>query len=680
MEPKSIRTIKVLGHGRAAEARLVEAQLADGQLVHCVEKIFSPGLLTRSIYRLCFQSPFAYQSNQDAILAAFYRRRVVGSLCQALVPEVGVAKPLYTRWDGEAQAFVLACQWIDGRGIVPQPTDRRMVRRWIGKILGDRQCPDDAPPPEEIRELLAVMHQLERMLIDSGLIGTGWQVSPQAIVSTANLLRTRQGYTCVDLESGVPALCVPMYLWAGFRLRSLPLFDDLNAEHLQHWLRIHLHELRLGLTDDQLIQVQNDVELLIHHTQRWKDSEPAILRRRPQLGANRFVELYRQRVVSDWQRRQIVDDPTANSLSASMWPLWLTLVYWLGVIPGKAARAFQRIVANQGYRQKWIQFFHDGAYREQEIQNFLVARSNQLRTEARLPEYRLKGLTRAGLIVHWCLSRILPAKVHRTLTDREYRRDRWIRMGLLCFNPRFQRDYARWAVQRRVEAWQVEQRLAPGEASRLLRPLDDPAIDEYLRGFGMHLGLKLLHPVLLPLEIAVATALVASGELIYLFLLLMALPLLRTAVTAWRIVKTGRPIRDFRDALIIGALPTVGSLAFPIQMYSSFPELSAFLLRDFAARFGRIVPIFGGKDTRTEIACIKSVNAIVEAVEIWLGLTNSQSAGVVERRDSADIATHVVTIESNPWDREAIRQMKLVQQESLAQQSGGQSSNVAKAA
>jgi hypothetical protein len=49
MSPTSVRPIRVLGHGRAAEARLVEATDETGDSVICVEKIFHPGLLTLTI-------------------------------------------------------------------------------------------------------------------------------------------------------------------------------------------------------------------------------------------------------------------------------------------------------------------------------------------------------------------------------------------------------------------------------------------------------------------------------------------------------------------------------------------------------------------------------------------------------------------------------------------------------
>ena len=48
----------------------------------------------------------------------------------------------------------------------------------------------------------------------------------------------------------------------------------------------------------------------------------------------------------------------------------------------------------------------------------------------------------------------------------------------------------------------------------------------------------------------------------------------------------------YTEALLVGLLPAVGSLAYPVQMHAKHPEL---LLRDAASRAGRWMPIYGEK-------------------------------------------------------------------------------------
>ena len=111
LQPVQVVPVRVLGQGRAAQARLVDVTTLDGRQLRCVEKVFCPGLLTRTIYRVCFQAPFAYQDNVDAILASFYRRRLAWAMVRALVPDADVARPLYVRWDDSSAALVLASEF-----------------------------------------------------------------------------------------------------------------------------------------------------------------------------------------------------------------------------------------------------------------------------------------------------------------------------------------------------------------------------------------------------------------------------------------------------------------------------------------------------------------------------------------------------------------------------------------
>src|SRR5262249_9188190 len=153
---------------RAAQARLVQATLTDGRQLLCVEKVFRPALLTRLIYRIAFQAPFAYQTCQQAILTTFYRRRVASAIVDATGIEARVAEPLYVRWDNDSASFVLASEFIRGRGIVPQPSDPYSLRRWFARWVGkaDRY---PAKPREEITELLDVMDELEALFRECGL-------------------------------------------------------------------------------------------------------------------------------------------------------------------------------------------------------------------------------------------------------------------------------------------------------------------------------------------------------------------------------------------------------------------------------------------------------------------------------------------------------------------------------
>lgn len=665
--PQSIETLRVLGHGRAAEARLVRVGLAadrhrlrqgdDSNSLLCVEKVFCPGLLTRLIYRLSFQAPFAYQDNADAILASFYRRRVAAAIVQAMLPEARVAQPLYVRWDRQSRALVLASEFIRGRGIIPAAADPSMLRRLAARLFGRGEQGTPAPAAE-IDSLLDLMTRLETLLVQCGLTGSGWQVCTRAMVSTANLLRTDTGYVVVDLESGIPSVLVPRYVWAGLRSATLPLFDDLDAEKLRHWVRENRPQLAFALDADQLERLNDDVERLIRHSEDWKRSEPAIGRQPWRLFTADFRQRLKARVLASWQRREIVDANQHAALQRST-RFFTSLTFLLGLIPGPVGQRLQRLWANADYRQQAGRYLRDAAYRRERRCRFVATKSQQWCERGRTAPNSPHSDLNTAFVANWLLSKLTPPVLHRLLADRRYRTDRMQRMFLFCVSGSFQSQFGRLMIQSRIERWREHQRLTHAEAEALHRQLDSSAIEEYVRCFGLHLGLKLLMPVVTSLKVGGAAASVASGNPAYFLLMLMLLPMLRTATTLWRMLASGRPAADYRDALVVGILPVVGSLAYPVQMYSKFPALSLFLMRDFAGRVGCWLPIYGGKDSRTEMAAIQSVNLIAEGLELWLALS-SWVGRAADPSTAAETtwATQPASIKIGRWDRLAREQLE----------------------
>lgn len=680
--PRAIENLRVLGHGRAAEARLVRVALDPPALRRtaasdptqrrgaeaaeptalCVEKVFHPGLLTRLIYRIAFQAPFAYQDNVDAIQACFYRRRVAAAIVQAAIPEARVARPLYVRWDEATRALVLASEYIRGRGVIPAPVDRWKLRRRLATLLG-RGERIEPPPAAEIDELVDLMGRLEDLLVQCGLTGSGWQVCKRAMVSTANLLRTDRGYVVVDLESGIPSVLVPRYVLAGLRQGSLPLFDDLDAGQLRRWVVDNRPLLAAGLGEHALGQLEDDVQRLILHTDNWKRSEPAIGRRPWRLLSRDFTARYRQRVLASWSRRRIVD-PQHEALLRASSRFFTTMTFVLGLIPGALGRFCQRMWANRGYRDQVRRFCGDAAYRAEASGRYVAAKSHTWRAGGRIGQAMGHRTLDRRFATDWLLSKLSPTLLHRVLVDREYRRDRRVRMFLVCVSGTFQSQFGRMLIQSRIGQWQRASRLTADQADELQRQLDSAAVDEYVRGFGMHVGLKLLMPVMTSLKVGGAAASVASGNPLYFLAMLMLLPMLRTGVTLWRMIASGQPAANYRDALLVGVMPVVGSLAYPVQMYAKFPALSLFLLRDFASRVGCSLPIYGGKDSRTEMLAIAPVDVVAEGLQLWLTVTGSAGRAQGAPAVAAEtLASRPASIKIRRWDRLAREQLERMAEE-----------------
>ena len=615
--------IQILGSGRAARAQLVEATFADGRSITCVEKVFDPGLLTRTIYRLSFQSPFGYQKNRHAIMASFYRRRVAGAILAASDVAVAgdtcnppnVAQPLYVRFDQETKSWVLAAQWIQGRGIKPAPPDPTRVGRWWR--WGNRRSQITAPEKRfEIDEIVDVMRKSEQLFQECGLVGSGWQVSPRAMVSTANLLRVGDNYTIIDLESGIPAVLVPSYLLSGLRQGQLPPFDDLNATQLLNWLdeQATLIKFRIGIEATE--QLFSDTAKLIEHSDAWKKSEVAFFRRPwTWLTADRWRR-YRAECLRRWQQDGTTDTETATKLTKSRTAKTLvqtSLIWTLSALPSSLGRYLGRLVGRSDTREHTLRWLRDRDFRQRSRKDFLEKCRARWIHDGRISPQRKPGLIAA--VGHRVLERLTSAKIHRLVTDGSKRREIAKVCLLLCFSRRYQS----WLGHRRIEAaitrWQDAQRISADHAKNLRSDLSGEEVRVYTCGFGMHLALKAVAPVVLPAKVGGFAAFIATGNLLFLLPFVIT-PVIRHALTwasVWRNRKHQIP---HAEALMISLIPTFGSSAFLLQMFASRPRLATFLLRDVASSVGRRIPIYGGADSRTEIALIRAADYCIEAMKL----------------------------------------------------------------
>ncbi|KLU01749.1 putative transmembrane protein [Rhodopirellula islandica] len=597
--PIRVQRVGVLGNGRAASAELVDAQWADGTTTRCVEKVFAPGMLTRVIYRIAFAAPFAYRSNRHAIHASFYRRRVVAGLLEREGSGVRVAKPLYVRFDRPRQAWVLAAEWIEGRGPI--------VKR------------DDS---DEMSPLVGTMRQLEDRLVGWGMHGSGWQVSPRALVSTANLLisdrpglrlfdgsngqdesegdlpgRQRADLTIIDLESGIPAVLVLRYLVLAWKQGSVFPFDDLDSKLLLRCVQGVEGEWR------------QDVDRLVVHTTAWKDTEIAPFRKPWRWASADRRALYREEMIGRWSLERTIDDTTEHRLVNDKW-CWLG--FWIiGLLP-IFGRLFQKVVGSERVRRQAGRLVLDSRFRRSAMRCHRHRETRCWQEQGRVSRHRRQSLLRFHLnsVLAICLS----PKWHRLVADARLRALRRQRAWAILTSRHHQARTARRLFHRSVRRWESRRWLDVSTGRRLRNDFDEPGVGVYARGMAKHLAIKTLSPVVSMLKLTGMAASLSGGSWWYAAAPFLILPGLRTLVTLQSAWASRHDATPHMQALVIGVIPTLGSLAFVIQMFNSHPAVSEFLLREAAGRVGRHLPIYGGPDSRTEHAFVNGVDWAIKVV------------------------------------------------------------------
>ena len=638
VSPTNVEVLRTLGHGRAAQAQLVDATMPDGRVVRCVEKVFAPGLLTRVIYRLSFQSPFAYQSNRDAILACFYRRKVAAAVIDGSDVVASIADPLYVRFDEPTRAWVLAAQWIDGRGVKPAPADGSRIRNWFSSLSFRKNTAvgleESTTEPSEIECLVDTMEQLESALGESGLVGSGWQVAPRALVSTANLLRVDDKYTIIDLESGIPAVLVPKYVLSGWIRWALPPFDDLDETKLAHWISQNERLLTFRIGPERVANLQADALKLIAHSSAWKNSEVALFRRPWRWITPSGVRAYQLECYRRWEQDGIADPETARSLPDR--PILSRLIWSVGMFPSPIGRVGSRLLARKDARERLKQCLCDRAVLAQEFSQMAERRKQRWVDSGRIAP--VQRMSKSSYALNFLLSRITPSKLHRFLVDGKYRMDAVTTMLLLILSSRYQAWFGHRRIAKSIDRWEATERISAEEALDLRQDLSGREVRAYTRGFGMHLALKIFAPIVLPAKVGGVAAFIASGNPWFLAPILIT-PAMRTAVTLASWWTTRKEHVPHGEALVSGLLPVIGSVAFPLQMFATRPKLSTFLIRDAASMVGRRLPIYGGADSRTEIAMIRWTDYLVEFMQCTSQLVKRIFGANWERKPASTTPT-----------------------------------------
>ncbi len=648
---------RTLGSGRSATARLVRVEGLHDEPCMIVEKVFRPGLLTRFIYALAFQAPFGYRYNEAAIITAFYRRRVVRALLAAHDIPLRISNALYYRWSEADRAFVLGTEYVPGSGLQVNPVNEHMVRSLFTRQSNKR-------PPTDYEILLPAMRRFERLLRDCGLVGSGWQVCPAAIVSTANFIRCKGEFWVIDLESGIPAIMVPYYVIYGLLHGQRPMFDDLEAGRWSRWFDRHTGDLLSRLDQAEYQQLVHNSGQLCTHAAAWKKTELAIFRNPFHLIPSDNRACMKTAALERWRRLELIDKEE-HEWYGTTWRFATTRTFLCGLLPGSFGRFLRRLSGNRQYRQDTSRFLRDREFRRAAIAAYTGGKCEKWRQQRRIADStQFTSITRRFLI-SWLLSYTSSVKLQRFLVDREVRREMRTACWRFLASESFQTEYAKIFVFRAVTEWTADGRLTPEDETLIRSRVEDGSMQEYIRCFAFHATLKLLSPLTTSLKIA-GFALLAVGMssaavdtefpsvlgmipsvfcVPLAILLIVNTSILRTLVTLSRIVVKRRSHISYGIALFVGMLPTVGSFAYPLQMYWSCRELSIFLTRHVVARVGQALPIYGGKHTRTEIWMVQLANLPFEALGIAESATN-----VIWRRTAEPATAAVESAPASPED------------------------------
>jgi hypothetical protein len=409
-------------------------------------------------------------------------------------------------------------------------------------IPGQRYGSPDRQP-WEIDRLVEQMKRMRELFDESGFFGSEWQVDPDVLVTTSNFrVNPESDFICHDLESGSPAF-FPRYLIMAAKTGFAPMFDDIDAEQLKHYLKNKRAEIsdRLGpVRCDALLE---NAEALEYHATRWKEGEPAVMRHRGRLVSNRPSDRFlrsniRYNMIETWKASGLVTSDEAEDLRRS------------GI-------KFGYKIAEDAFWQAYSGL--SSAF--DSIGKSMVSVWNKF----------LKKVPRAFY------SAFFDEKYLNRLTE----------------------GY----IEGEIDKWHDMGRISAEEAYRLKEyAQSDPWIREYMKCFLAQWDLKVLDPPII--GDAMTVYLAQKCGITTAAIPVAVSPVIRSIYTISRMIKN-RDIGHYIVPFLIGALPKAGDWAYPLHigLYATAAErddFSEFLTRSTASKIGRHIPIIGGEGTRTE--------------------------------------------------------------------------------
>ena len=207
-------------------------------------KVYIPPPVVKLLYWLAFQSKFPYTSNEAALQAAAYRRKIASLLT---IHRFGV--------DLVAPVTEISC--LHG--------DCNFVTEFVpgSKVENDQ-------------EAKLFLTQVAETFAEAGL--SVWQINPRNPHAHTNLILTPEGnYKIIDLESAVVTILPAKGQWhSSLKRGSIPVFDDIDFSRLAAYITANYAALEASLGADGLARLKDAAKSGEQAIQDWKDCEPRI--------------------------------------------------------------------------------------------------------------------------------------------------------------------------------------------------------------------------------------------------------------------------------------------------------------------------------------------------------------------------------------------------------------------
>jgi hypothetical protein len=563
-------------------------------------------LFRNAIYWMGFQGPFQLQVNPVAARAgALWQKFIRRGAKVRLGDERSVVDIHAAFVDHTLGSCGEFSEWVDGRTWRLEVDDHLdFLRKW--RRGRDVEIARLGSP--EYRAKYEFMHEFVALLHDMGGHEFARQYEWSTAKSQPNCLKREGtdndpsgGLVAVDFRAGLALLMfLPMspgdfkLIVKGLGRGSLVQFDRGSISQLERFIEAH---------HDDFTDMRDMLDELKACERIYRDSVPDI--------THNFARLFYSRrlwstlfdsAVNGWKVRNVIDDSQAQKLrlskSLTVWFYLMSLIPFYGMW-------FQRIWGHAHWRNHYKSMATSWDYLRRAFRGRVAEKTIVWHRAKRIDSARALSIAESGwrFMGHLALS-ILPAGLHRLLTDWDYAKERLFYMVVrpvrLYFDPELRKQW----LYEMVSDGQKKHILSKEDAGIILSQVDEPFIQKYLKSLAVHICTL---PVTQMVSVLVAIIYVAMHPempraqawgiglgIIALFQVVPISPgsLVRGTYVVYLVVRE-RNFKDYNIAVFLGFFKYIGYLAFPIQMAYRYPVLARFMAGHWANESVHIVPVFG---------------------------------------------------------------------------------------
>ncbi|MBA7677000.1 hypothetical protein ES703_85248 [subsurface metagenome] len=490
-------------------------------------------------------------------------------------------------------------EWVDGRTWRLEVDDHLdTLKRWKRR----RKVDAERLGSPEYRAKKQFMADLVRLLHDMGGHELARQYEWWTCKSQPNCLKREgtyddpsAGLVAVDFRAGLALLpFLPMspgdfkLIVKGLMRGSVVQFDRGNITKLEAFVRAH---------GDEFADMEQTLEDLKTAEQVYRDSVPDVTHNHIHLVHSRklWVTML-DSAMTGWKVRNLVDERCERKLRESR---VLTILFFvIGAIPflGKFVR---RIWGRDDWRKHYTSMLTSWDYFKRAVYARLAEKVVVWHRAGRLDESRAMkvGGSAWRFLCHLPLS-VLPAKLHRFLTDRAFFKDKlqylFVRPVKLYFSAKLREEWLRDMVN----DGKKKHILTEHDAETIVSQLHEPYIQRYLVSLVVHL---LTLPLTQIVSVIVAWVYyrktgdkLGTGWILVLFQIIPISPgSIARGIYAVGIAIYDRSFKNYNIAVFLSFIKYIGYLAFPIQMTYHYPALARFMAAHWATGAVHIVPVFG---------------------------------------------------------------------------------------